>query len=354
MSQGDRDGLTGLDAAPSARVSEAGDSRGADGGLVARLVKPGALAALGQWQVGRLTVHLPDGSVHAGGAAEPSPTRRSGSPGALLSPVRPARRPRRRRVLHGRRLADRRPRGASSSSALLNQQVVPLDSWLTKLGEPARRPSGTGCAATPAPGSRRNIAHALRSQQRVLRAVPRPDDDLFERRCSTGPASRSPTPRRASSRRFGDGWRSAPADHVLEIGCGWGGLRDASPPRTYGCRVTGITISRGAVRARHASASRAAGLADRVDIRLCDYRDARRTLRQDRLDRDARGGRRGALADVLRDVRRGARAGRARRPPGDLDARPSVRGATRGAATGFRSTSSRAACCRRSASCAAR
>ncbi len=59
--------------------------------------------------------------------------------------------------------------------------------------------------------------------------------------------------------------------HVLEIGCGWGGFAEHAA-RTRGCRVTGITISRaqlGYARARIA----AAGLADRVELRFQDYRD---------------------------------------------------------------------------------
>ncbi len=59
-------------------------------------------------------------------------------------------------------------------------------------------------------------------------------------------------------------------DHVLEIGCGWGGFALAAVRRT-GCRVTGITISP----AQHALAVervRQAGLEDRIDIQLRDYR----------------------------------------------------------------------------------
>jgi cyclopropane-fatty-acyl-phospholipid synthase len=62
-----------------------------------------------------------------------------------------------------------------------------------------------------------------------------------------------------------------PRDHLLEIGCGWGGMA-IHAARTRGCRVTGITVSReqhDLARARVA----AAGLADRVDLQYRDYRD---------------------------------------------------------------------------------
>lgn len=67
--------------------------------------------------------------------------------------------------------------------------------------------------------------------------------------------------------------RLRPTDHVLEIGAGWGGW-SLHAARTYGCRITTITISRqqsDLARQRIA----AAGLADRVDVRLQDYRDVR-------------------------------------------------------------------------------
>jgi cyclopropane-fatty-acyl-phospholipid synthase len=60
-------------------------------------------------------------------------------------------------------------------------------------------------------------------------------------------------------------------NHVLEIGCGWGGFAIFASS-TYGCRVTGITLSEEqAALARQRVA--AAGLDDLVDIRLVDYRD---------------------------------------------------------------------------------
>ena len=65
----------------------------------------------------------------------------------------------------------------------------------------------------------------------------------------------------------------APGAHVLEIGCGWGGFAEYAA-RERGLRVTGVTISR--EQYDHASARiRAAGLEDRVELRLQDYRDTR-------------------------------------------------------------------------------
>ncbi len=62
-----------------------------------------------------------------------------------------------------------------------------------------------------------------------------------------------------------------PGSHVLEIGCGWGGFAEVAASE-FGCRVTGLTISR--EQAAHARERMArAGLADRVSIELVDYRE---------------------------------------------------------------------------------
>jgi len=62
-----------------------------------------------------------------------------------------------------------------------------------------------------------------------------------------------------------------PGDHVLEIGCGWGGFAEYAAG-TRGLKVTGLTISQ----EQHDYAVRRikdAGLADLVQIKLQDYRD---------------------------------------------------------------------------------
>lgn len=62
-----------------------------------------------------------------------------------------------------------------------------------------------------------------------------------------------------------------PGDHVLEIGCGWGGFAEVAA-REFGARVTGLTISE----AQHAYAQdrmARAGIANRAAVRRQDYRD---------------------------------------------------------------------------------
>jgi len=67
-----------------------------------------------------------------------------------------------------------------------------------------------------------------------------------------------------------------PDDHVLEIGCGWGSFA-LTAAGEYGARVTGITLSPAqAELARRRVAD--AGLADRVEIRLQDFREVEGTF----------------------------------------------------------------------------
>lgn len=77
-------------------------------------------------------------------------------------------------------------------------------------------------------------------------------------------------------RRLAELMQVQPGHHVLEVGCGWGGFAEylGGP---VGARVTAITISR----EQHAFACRRiaeAGLNERVEVRLCDYRDTAGTF----------------------------------------------------------------------------
>lgn len=61
-----------------------------------------------------------------------------------------------------------------------------------------------------------------------------------------------------------------PRDHLLEIGCGWGGMARYAA-RTRGCRVTAITVSREQLELAQARVQ-ADGLSERVHIEYRDYR----------------------------------------------------------------------------------
>ena len=62
----------------------------------------------------------------------------------------------------------------------------------------------------------------------------------------------------------------SPDLHILEIGSGWGSFA-LHAAGTYGCRVTSLTLSQQQLDLARERVA-AAGLSERVDIRLCDYR----------------------------------------------------------------------------------
>ena len=75
----------------------------------------------------------------------------------------------------------------------------------------------------------------------------------------------------AKYRRLAEKLALRPDDRVLEIGCGWGGFAEIAA-REFGARVTAITVSREQLEFARARIQRA-GLAERVEARLVDYRD---------------------------------------------------------------------------------
>jgi cyclopropane-fatty-acyl-phospholipid synthase len=74
-------------------------------------------------------------------------------------------------------------------------------------------------------------------------------------------------------RRLAEAIDLQPGQKLLEIGCGWGGFAEYAA-KTYGAHVVALTISK----EQHDFAQariRNAGLGDKVEIRLQDYRDER-------------------------------------------------------------------------------
>ncbi len=136
-----------------------------------------------------------------------------------------------------------------------------------------------------------------------------PTHDLFVGAVRRGPARSRRGPERQISRARAKPSTCSPTSSVLEIGCGWGGFAEfaakTSAPRSSASP---------SAQQQHDFAQAAdpgGGLADKVEIRLQDYRDERGPLRPHRLDRDVRGGRRAVLADLLPPVARPPAARRA-------------------------------------------
>ncbi|MDP5216446.1 cyclopropane-fatty-acyl-phospholipid synthase family protein [Ruegeria sp. 2205SS24-7] len=64
-----------------------------------------------------------------------------------------------------------------------------------------------------------------------------------------------------------------PGDHILEIGCGWGGFAEYAA-KERGLRVTGLTLSQEQLKYASERIEKA-GLSDHVEFKLQDYRDER-------------------------------------------------------------------------------
>ena len=242
---------------------------GAATGWLTRLARDRALTMLPRLTHGRLTVHLPDGSVHRGGDPE-SPLHaamwvdderffeafvRGGDIGFAESYVA------------GHFRTDDLPR--LLEIGLRNESSLPHVAWLSRLlnlphdiRHRFRRNSRAG--------SRQNI-HAHYDLSNELFASFLDDALVYSSAVYDDEADTLAAAQHRKFARLADGIGIDASAHVLEIGCGWGGFAIFAA-RTYGCRVTGITISA----EQHVLATarvREAGLADRIDIRLCDYRD---------------------------------------------------------------------------------
>jgi cyclopropane-fatty-acyl-phospholipid synthase len=97
------------------------------------------------------------------------------------------------------------------------------------------------------------------------------DDETLAYSAAIYPAPSLGEAQRSKLERLCKQLQLSPRDHLLEIGCGWGGMA-IHAARSRGCKVTAITVSR----EQHALASARvaeAGLADRVTVEYRDYRD---------------------------------------------------------------------------------
>ncbi|MGF6423737.1 cyclopropane-fatty-acyl-phospholipid synthase [Lelliottia sp. 489] len=94
---------------------------------------------------------------------------------------------------------------------------------------------------------------------------------LYSSALFTSPDQDLTTAQKAKMARLCDQLSLTPDDHLLEIGTGWGAMAEFAA-RHYGCRVTTTTLSYEQFCWAQARINRA-GLQDKVQVLLCDYRD---------------------------------------------------------------------------------
>ncbi len=236
---------------------------------IADIARARVLADLDGWRYGRLTIAMPDGTTAVLGAPDAEPH----------ASVWIARDRFFRRVLfHGDiGIGDAYVDGDWGTDdlalvvelALRNQHVAPLESvaprvWnLIDTWRHRRRRNTTG-------GSKRNI-YAHYDLGNDFFALFLDPTMAYSSGLFLAPGDSLETAQLEKYRQWGERLQPAATDHVLEIGSGWGGLA-MHLARTYGCRVTSITVSE-EQRALATARVAAAGLSHRVSIELRDYRD---------------------------------------------------------------------------------
>ena len=242
--------------------------------LTERLLRRRLMDQLAQLQGGRLLIDDALGSVELG--ASPAPD---------AAPSRPLR-------LHVRNPAFYRAMAANGSVGggeaygdgdwhcddlvglirllVRNRDLLDgMERGMARLGSVAMR-ALHACRRNTRAGSRRNIAAHYDLGNDFFRLF-LSDDMMYS---SALWAGEDDTLEQASTRKLDVICRKLdlqPGQRVVEIGTGWGGFA-LHAARHYGCHVTTTTISR----EQHALATeriRSAGLQDRVDLLLQDYRD---------------------------------------------------------------------------------
>jgi cyclopropane-fatty-acyl-phospholipid synthase len=253
-------------------IREAGEmaSRGSIGSPLERLALRAMLRVARRISVGQLTVLLPDGSRHVFGDAA------TGHVAELrvhdMAAVT--------RILRGGDMGA----GEAYMNGLWSSPDLPRLAKLAAVNRDSLALTG-GWWRIPAKLGK-TIAHRLRPNtirqaRRNIQAHYDLGNDfyrLFLDETMTYSSAVFATPnqsladaQRTKYQRIAEGAGLRPGVHVLEIGTGWGGFALYAAGE-LGCRVTTVTISK----EQHELATervRAAGLSDRVDVLLRDYRE---------------------------------------------------------------------------------
>ncbi len=208
---------------------------------------------------------------------------------------------RRRRGLHGRALALRRPGGAGALAGAQPRPPRRHGDRRWRASAAGRCAPGTALRRNTRDGSRRNIAAHYDLGNEFFGLFLSTGPDVFVGALGERRTRRWRRPRRASSTASAASSTCAPGDHVIEIGTGWGGFA-LHAARHYGCHVTTTTISREqhalAASARRGGRSRRSGHPAAAGLPRPG-----RPLRQAGVDRDDRSDRRAVPGHVLRQAR---------------------------------------------------
>ena len=227
------------------------------------------LAILSNLHCGRLTLTLPDGSQHqfSGAMSGPDSDLTIHTESAL------------RRLLHDGKMGfcEAFMDGEASSQSLptLIELAVLHDKYLENaLKTNIFRQAGLRLFHTlrrnNKPGSAKNIAHHYDIGNSFYQAWLDPTM-TYSSAVFDSETDDLTTAQLNKYKRLAELADIQPGDRVLEIGCGWGGFAKFVSQH-IGAHVTGITISQAQLAYAKASLAEA-GLQNKVDLKLMDYRD---------------------------------------------------------------------------------
>lgn len=218
---------------------------------------------------GTLVLHLPDGAVRRyGDGGAPEVTMRITDPGLVSRIVRHPTLAVGEGYMEGGLTID-----GDDLHGMLGLAMINLEQehgvWWNRIAERARAWLRVFHQYNPAGRSKANVAHHYDLSGELY--------DLFldaDRQYScayfTRPDMSIEEAQQAKKAHIAGKLLLEPGMRVLDIGCGWGGMA-LMLARDHGCRVVGVTLSEEQHRVATERA-RKAGLADRIDIRLADYR----------------------------------------------------------------------------------
>ncbi len=247
-----------------------GAGEGTGGGIVERVAWKMALAGASKIRIGALTAVLPDGSRRVFGdpTSDVRAEIRIHDRQALV-----------RMLLHGETGGGEAYMDGLWSSpdlaallrlAAVNRSALALSTGWWRIPAQLRRTLAHRARRNTKGQARRNISAHYDLGNDFYRLFL--DETMtYSSAVFASPDQSLADAQREKYRRMAEGADLAAGMHVLEIGTGWGGFALYAAGE-LGCRVTTVTISE----EQHALATervRAAGLADKVDVQLRDYRD---------------------------------------------------------------------------------
>ncbi len=224
---------------------------------------------------GTLVVHLPDGTIHTFGDGTGTPVAMHVRDAALL----------RRLVtdtelalgegyVDGRITFDNDDLHGFLRIAIANQYAQGMPGWMAPI-EGLRHHLGRLRTFNPMGRARRNVAHHY-DLSGTLYDLFLDDDKQYSCAYFSRPGMTLDEAQAAKKHHIAAKLLIEPGMRILDIGCGWGGM-GLTLARDYGARVVGVTLSEEQHKVATARA-RAAGLSDRVEFRLTDYRNVTETF----------------------------------------------------------------------------